>query len=150
MIHVNEVPVAFVGYVRGPGIIGQVLGVKAGALRVPQDGYISYGRAHVQTCFHLPQFCSNGVTFTMWLWLESHMSNKHNIIVISAPLGGDTSGYVMKYQTSKGGNIRVRVKNVIQKFLQDGPVETDKWMHVASTWHSWFYLKSYINRCPIN
>ena len=131
----NEVPGNFMGYVKGPGIIQQVPWFKAGALGFPRDGYINYGRVQEQTCFHLPQFCNHGVTFPMWLWLESNMS-KSNMIFKNSSNRGNAPGYRMPYLATKDKTVRVVVKTGVRMGLHGLPVETDKWMHVAFTWHS--------------
>ena len=148
MIDSNKVPGTFVGSVEGPGLIQQIPGIQAGALGFPSDGYINYGRDHEQTCFHLPQLCVHGVTFTMWLWLESYRNAARNIIINNSDFGGHTPGYRIRYLPHKGKTLRIQIRNGAQTYLHDIRVETEIWMHVAFTLGSRGYLESFINGCP--
>ena len=71
-----------------------------------------------------------------------------NVVFKSATSRGNSPGYKVKYLARKGSALRIIVKTGVQMGLQEFPVETNRWMHVAFTWHSSDYLHSFINGCP--
>ena len=63
------------------------------------------------------------------------MTKRENIIFKTASPGPKVPGYRMVQRTSMGNIIRVLVRSVDRRNFQKFPVETDKWMHVAFSWH---------------
>ena len=58
---------------------------------------MDYVTADITTCIHQAHYCTHGVTFAMWLWLEEGMTGKHNFILRSDLDNGDNWGYRLKY-----------------------------------------------------
>ena len=142
----RTVPGTFAGVVAGTGYVITTSGIKGQSLSFPRDAYLSYGMGNINTCFHLPDRCPYGVTFSMWLWLYENMTGKANIIFSSDENAFADIGYRIKYIAF---NNAVQVKLGTQLIHQRDKIyiNTSRWVHIAFTWHRDDILRVYANGC---
>ena len=142
----GTVPGKFDGVVAGTGNISIASGIKGQSLSIPRDAYLSYGINNINSCFHLPHQCPQGVTFSMWLWLYDNMDGHKNVIFSSDKNVQDDVGYRIKYKAS---NNAVQVKLGTRLIHQKDEIYVDagRWIHIAFTWHRDDILRVYANGC---
>ena len=142
----GTVPGKFAGVIAGTGSISNVSGIKGQSLSFPRDAYLSYGMDNVDTCFHLPEHCLHGVTFSMWLWLHENMVGDNNIILSSDKNIYYDVGYRIKYRASNKA-VQVKLGAKMTHQMDEIYVDTGRWVHIAFAWHPDDILRVYANGC---
>ena len=142
----GTVPGKFAGVVGGTGSLSNVSGIKGQSLSFPWDAYLSYGMDNIDTCFHLPEHCLHGVTFSMWLWLQENMVEDNNIILSSDKNIYYDVGYRIEYKEfNKAVQVKLGPRLIHQ--MDEIYVDTGMWVHIAFTWHPDDILRVYANGC---
>ena len=130
----------------GSGTIHSFYGIKSQSLSFPRDAYLNYGKNNVNTCFHLPDHCPQGVTFSVWLWLYDSMAGARNIVLSSDTNGHDDIGYRIKYKAHKN-IIQVTLGTKLVYRRAEIYIDTGRWVHIAFTWHPADIMRVYANGC---
>ena len=129
------------GSIPGTVISGATLtkGVVGQALKL--DGisqYVDYG-THFDECFHMPDLCTDGVTFSFWVAMHSVG------IIFTTGNHVNTMGFYAAYI---GGKLMLNTLNSTtwdRYVISDWPI--NQWRHVVLTWSSADGLVLYINGC---
>ena len=106
-------------------------------------GYVDYVM-HDGACFHTPDACSAGVTYSMWLWIGVNSSKV--LVLDSGSLGRDKAGYSIHWEKQE---LRVIVKfgqRSKHQYTVKGWIQ-DRWEHVVWTWHPTKGMEFYLNGC---
>ena len=110
-------------------------------------GYVDLGM-HDGKCFHSPDACDAGVTFSMWLWAGD---NSGTIVPLdTGSYNEGKAGYCMKLSN--------RVLQVVIKFVSDRGIHHYKldgfnqydqqhWEHIVWTWHPTQGIRVFLNGC---
>ena len=105
---------------------------------------VNYGNHRTQ-CYHQPDMCTEGVTFSMWLKI---MSSKESVILDCGGFHGSAIGYAMRRQAS--GKFRVgvieRTHMSISDILQ---WKLDEWAHLVMTYEFSAGVLLYMNGCQL-
>ena len=133
------------GSISGRVFGGVTITSRHGDSAIQFDGvssYVDFGK-HSGKCFHSPEACSAGVTYSMWLWMGT---NSGKAVVLDS--GGGKSGYagfaiklaatdlivVVKFGRSKH-------KHMMTNWNQD------RWEHVVWIWHPVQGIRLFLNGC---
>ena len=146
-INLQNVIGTFIGKVGGPGVIHQVPGIDGQALSLTHDTYIDYGILHHSTCFHLPENCAHGVTFSMWLWLRNNMTGSNNVIITTNGKRDRQIGYKIKYKADENV-LLIKLTTNTTAYSNEIYVVTGKWIHIAFTWYPLEIMQVFVNGCP--
>ena len=112
------------------------------------SSYVDFG-VHPGECFHSPDACSDGITYSMWLWLGDNSSKR---IVIILDSGGTRPGYVgydMKFSYRDRLVLKTSVKLGPNRKYQYRITDwnQDRWEHVSWIWHPTQGIRFYLNGC---
>ena len=109
------------------------------------SSYVDFGR-HAGECFHSPDACSAGITYSMWLWMGDN-SNKRRAYILDS--GGAAAGYAGCGMKLVDGDLYVLVKfgqgNKHQYTIKAWKQE--RWEHIAWIWHPTQGFRLYLNGC---
>ena len=107
-----------------PGKIGS-------ALYINRDTqHVDYG-FHLDECYHIPDQCSNGITFA--LWLKARGSNTE--ILDTGGLHFNSFGYSIEITSSRSVRISVNDASLYHRYeAPDFPL--NEWVHITVTWRS--------------
>ena len=121
-------------------------GIKGQSLSFPCNAYLNYGKDNTNTCFHLPDHCPQGVTFSTWLWLHRNMIGNENVILSSDRNTHDGVGYRIKYK-AQYNVVEVKLGTKLFHQSDDICVDVGRWFHIAFTWHPTNILRVYADGC---
>ena len=143
--------------IQGTTIKGSILGRIVGGSSLVQGklGYalstnginqaIDFGR-HLDKCFHIPDACGAGSTFSYWLKWKS--VSGHSLIMDSGGYYGNTRGYA--HNLVSHGVMAVSVKDSSYYYgLRASIGEPDKWVLIIQTWSPSSGIKLYVNGCTV-
>ena len=147
-INGRTIPGTFNGTIVGPGIVIEKPGIIGQSLAFPRDAYVDYVTADTTPCIRQADYCNQGVTFAMWLWLEDGMTGKHNFILRSDLDEGDNLGYRVKYLAGRN-IVKIKVNTHTAVYQDELRIEIGKWVHIAFTWHPRDGLLVFANGCTV-
>ena len=146
VINSNTLPGTFTGHVEGTGFL-QVPGVIGPAVRLSENTYVNYGQTHSDTCFHNPDECDTGVTFSMWLWLEPVLQKE--IILKSKPNNNKYTGYRLPYFRDDN-LLKIGIATNFTIYKDQLYVDTNRWFHFSFTWLVNNNIQAFVNGCAAN
>ena len=122
-----------------------VPGMVAGALYTNGlDQVVDYGDHRTQ-CFHQPDRCTEGVTFSMWLKI---MSSSESVVFDCGGLYPDSIGYAMR--RTSGGAFRVGVQGETTVTSTDIlSWNLNEWVHLVVTYERSAGVQLYKNGCQL-
>ena len=105
---------------------------------------VNYGN-HLTQCYHQPDMCAEGVTFSLWLKV---MSSKESVILDCGGFHASAIGYAMRRQPS--GRFRVAVIDRTHKDKTDIlQWKLDEWAHLVMTYELSAGVLLYMNGCKL-
>ena len=128
-------------------ILGTIIGgatltkcVVGNALRLNGvDQYVDYG-THVNGCYHIPDLCTNGVTFSFWVIMHGHG------IIFTSGNNPHTVGFYFNYLA--GDSMFLSATHSLGWDKYTSPVwPSNKWRHAVVTWSLEDGLTLCINGC---
>ena len=119
-------------------------GIAGNALYLGGSGkYVDFG-VHPARCFYDPEACTNGVTFSLWL-----LVNSWGIVFDTGGHGIGSRGYFLRRRKRMfGGTMmaQVRTNSRIETYI--GPtIPLAEWKHIVLTWSRGNGMRSYLNGC---
>ena len=130
VINTNTIPGTFVGHVEGASVLSPVRGVIGTAVQLFESTYINYGQSHSGTCFHNPDECNSGITFSMWLWLE--LAFKKEIIMKSKPATPMFIGYRLLYHPDEH-TLRINIATNSTIYRNELFIDPHRWFYLSFT-----------------
>ena len=106
---------------------------------------VHFGK-HLDKCFHIPDVCGDGSTFSYWLKKKSGPDS--GFIVDSGGFYGRARGYA--HVINSHGIITAYVRNsAYYYFIQASIGAPEKWVFIVQTWSSSSGVKLYVNGCML-
>ena len=136
-----------VGSINGnlPSSATIVPGQVAGALYTNGvDQVVNYGNHRTQ-CYHQPDKCTDGVTFSMWLKI---MSSTESLILDCGGFSVKSIGYAMR-RMSHGLFMVTVVDQTHRSTTHISQWKLDEWVHLVATYELSNGVLLYMNGCPL-
>ena len=105
------------------------------------SGYVDLGK-HNDECFQSPDVCSNGITYSMWIWTGSGRM----MIIDSGAFDRYTVGYNMQLSNNVLG-VNVKFGNNNKHLYRVDDWNQDHWEHVVWTWSPTHGIRFFLNGC---
>ena len=105
--------------------------------------YVDYG-FHLDKCYHNPDMCRDGVTYSMWLNMHAY----NGVILNSGATFSAGFGYYIL--VTSGREIKISVKTTTMYYQYMAPdFPLNEWVHVVFTWSlsNTGLIHLYINGC---
>ena len=147
--------------IRGGYIIGSIDGrVRGSASLVPGkqvnalsldgiNGRVYYGK-YFNECFHLPEMCTTGSTFSYWLrYRNPNTGDSHGCILDTGGMYHSSHGYTLRilYPATLGATV-IDVANYYVTIANiDNPFD---WLFIVHTWSPSTGINIYLNGCIMN
>lgn len=141
-----------VGSINGTATNGLTLVPSKDGNAIYLDGttqYVTYGDQR-DKCFADPDMCTNGVTFSLWVYVQNAIDPTQNQIVL------DSGG---QYESGRGyglwryadGRWALAIYTDVSHHEVVGFFwDTDRWLHVVFTWNPTQGLILYVNGCVLS
>ena len=110
------------------------------------SGYVDYG-FYAGECFHSPDACIEGVTFSMWIWSEPH-TTRRVIPLDSGASATGRAGYCINFRKRDEFDLLIKFvgSNGKYKYRVSG-WNYDRWEHIAWTWNQTQGIRFFLNGC---
>ena len=143
--------------IQGTTLIGSIPGVVVGSVVLVQ-GKLEYAIStnginqaadfgqHLNKCFHIPDVCGAGSTFSYWLKWRSVSGN--GLIMDCGGYYRDALGYA--HEIYGNGDMMTYVKSSSTYYLHRASIsDPNKWALIVQTWSPSSGIKLYVNGCLV-